>query len=111
MIDGPIEECQSVAAWSAGLQKQWDGDPLAEDPFKLFVNKAANPITLTVAAKDDPKTTRQVKINPIRDESNLLYLDWTETTTPATPAATARCRSRVQRPAPTPATQTGCGTG
>ena len=35
VIDGPIEECQSVAAWSAGLQKQWDGDPLAEDPFKL----------------------------------------------------------------------------
>jgi tricorn protease len=57
-----------------------DGEPLSptEDPFKLFVNKATNPIALTVAAKNDPKTTRQVKVNPIRDESNLLYLDWTE---------------------------------
>jgi len=57
-----------------------DGDPLSptEDPFKLFVNKAANPVTLTVASKDDPKTERQVKVNPIRDESALLYFDWTE---------------------------------
>jgi tricorn protease len=57
-----------------------DGEELSpsEDPFKLFVNKAANPITLTVASKDDPKTKRDVKVNPIRDESSLLYLDWTE---------------------------------
>jgi tricorn protease len=57
-----------------------DGDALSpgKDPFKSFVNKAANPITLTVAAKDDPKAKRQVKVNPIHDESALLYLDWTE---------------------------------
>jgi len=57
-----------------------DGDPLSpnEDPYKAFVNRAANPITLTVASKDDPKKERQVKVTPIRDESSLLYLDWTE---------------------------------
>ncbi len=57
-----------------------DGDELSptEDPFKRFVNKASDPITLTVASKNDPKTKRQVKVNPIRDESSLLYLDWTE---------------------------------
>jgi tricorn protease len=57
-----------------------DGDELspAEDPFKLFVSKAANPITLTVAPKNDPKAKRDVKVDPIRDESSLLYLDWTE---------------------------------
>ena len=57
-----------------------DGDAFVpnEDPFKLLVNRAANPVTLTVAPKDDPKATRQVKVNPIRDEASLIYLDWTE---------------------------------
>ncbi len=57
-----------------------DGDEFSpnEDPFKLLVNKAANPVTLTVAPKDEPKKTRQVKVTPIKDESALLYLDWTE---------------------------------
>ncbi len=57
-----------------------DGEPLspAEDPFKVFVNKATNTITLTVAPKDNPKAERQVKVNPIRDEGSLDYLDWTE---------------------------------
>jgi tricorn protease len=57
-----------------------DGDELSpnEDPFKILVNKAANPVTLTVAPRNDAKATRQVKVNPIRDESSLIYLDWTE---------------------------------
>jgi tricorn protease len=57
-----------------------DGEPFTatEDPFALLVNRAANPITLTVAPKDDPKAERKVKVNPIRDESALVYLDWTE---------------------------------
>jgi tricorn protease len=33
---------------------------------------------LTVAPKNDPKAERQVKVNPIRDEHSLDYLDWTE---------------------------------
>ncbi len=36
----PIGKYQSVAVWSAGLQKQWGGDPLAEDPLKLQVLEA-----------------------------------------------------------------------
>lgn len=35
MIDRPIDDYQSVTAWGGGLQKQWGGDPLAEDPLKL----------------------------------------------------------------------------
>lgn len=49
-----------------------------EDPYKLFVNKASDPITLTLASKDDAKATRKVKVNPTRDEGSLIYLDWTE---------------------------------
>jgi tricorn protease len=57
-----------------------DGDELSpdEDPYRLFVNRAANPILLTVAPKDDPKAKRDVKVNPIRDESSLNYIAWTE---------------------------------
>ena len=57
-----------------------DGDELKadEDPYALLVNRLANPVTLTVAPKDDPKATRQIKVTPIRDESALLYYDWTE---------------------------------
>ncbi len=55
-----------------------DGDPLRpdQDPFALLVDRAKDPVTLTVASKDDPKATRQVKVTPIRSESNLVYLDW-----------------------------------
>jgi len=31
----PIEEYESVSAWSKGLKEQWGGDPLAEEPEKL----------------------------------------------------------------------------
>lgn len=34
-LDRPIESYASVAAWSAGLARQWGGEPLAEDPEKL----------------------------------------------------------------------------
>ena len=57
-----------------------DGDELRadEDPYALLVNRAANPVTLTVAPKSDPKAKRDVKVSPIRDEGSLIYLDWTE---------------------------------
>lgn len=57
-----------------------DGNELKanEDPFALLVNRAANPVTLTVASKDDAKATREVKVVPTRDEGALVYLDWTE---------------------------------
>jgi hypothetical protein len=35
MVAKPIEQYESVAAWAAGLQQQWGGDPFAEDPLKL----------------------------------------------------------------------------
>ena len=56
-----------------------DADALKadEDPFALLVNRASDPVTLTVASKDDVKATRKVQITPIRDESPLVYLDWT----------------------------------
>ena len=31
----PIESFESVVTWSRGLEEQWGGDPLAEDPGKL----------------------------------------------------------------------------
>jgi len=57
-----------------------DGNELSprEDPYRLLVNRLANPVTLTVAKKDDVKATRDVKVTPIKDESPLIYLDWTE---------------------------------
>ena len=34
-LEQPIEQYQSVATWAKGLQEQWGGDPLAEEPEKL----------------------------------------------------------------------------
>jgi hypothetical protein len=31
----PIESFESVVTWSRGLEEQWGGDPLAEDPEKI----------------------------------------------------------------------------
>jgi hypothetical protein len=31
----PIEAYESIATWRKGLQEQWGGDPLAEEPEKL----------------------------------------------------------------------------
>ncbi len=55
-----------------------DGEPLRadEDPYRLLVNKAQNPVTLTVAPASDPSKTRTVQVLPIRDERPLTYLDW-----------------------------------
>jgi tricorn protease len=56
-----------------------DGEELTpdRDPYALLVNKT-NPITLTLAGRDGAKAERTVKVNPIRDEGSLIYLDWTE---------------------------------
>lgn len=35
MLDQALERYASVAAWRAGLEKQWGGEPFAEDPAKL----------------------------------------------------------------------------
>jgi hypothetical protein len=34
-LERPIEQYQSVATWAKGLQEQWGGDPLAEEPERL----------------------------------------------------------------------------
>ena len=34
-LEKPVEQYESVAAWSRGLREQWGGDPIAEDPAKL----------------------------------------------------------------------------
>jgi len=31
----PIEQYESVATWAQGLQEQWGGNPLAEEPEKI----------------------------------------------------------------------------
>ena len=56
-----------------------DGEELSpdKDPYSLLVNKT-NPITLTLAGRDGAKEDRKVKVNPLRDESPLIYLDWTQ---------------------------------
>lgn len=50
----------------------------SEDPFKLLVDKADNPLELTISATADAKSTRKVKVTPTRDEHKLVYLDWVE---------------------------------
>ncbi|HJQ98381.1 MAG TPA: S41 family peptidase [Candidatus Polarisedimenticolaceae bacterium] len=56
-----------------------DGEVLSpdRDPYALLVNKT-NPITLTLGGRDGSSATHTVKVNPIRDEGSLIYLDWTE---------------------------------
>jgi len=34
-LERPIEQYDSVATWAKGLQEQWGGDPLTEEPDKL----------------------------------------------------------------------------
>jgi hypothetical protein len=34
-LEQSMEEYQSVATWAKGLQEQWGGDPLAEEPEKF----------------------------------------------------------------------------
>lgn len=55
-----------------------DGEELKanEDPYKLFRNKADNPVKLTVNSKPSMDGARTVTYRPITDESNLIYLDW-----------------------------------
>ena len=34
-LERPIEQYDGVATWAKGLQEQWGGDPLTEEPDKL----------------------------------------------------------------------------
>jgi tricorn protease len=55
-----------------------DGEELkaGEDPYRLFLNKADRPVTLTVNGKPSLDGARKVTYRPVTTEENLLYLDW-----------------------------------
>jgi tricorn protease len=56
-----------------------DGEELkaTDDPYRLLRNKADNPVTLTLNKTPTMQGARTVSYRPITDESNLIYLDWT----------------------------------
>ncbi|MCW5970741.1 MAG: PD40 domain-containing protein [Blastocatellales bacterium] len=47
-----------------------------EDPYRLFRNRADNPVQLTLNDRPVMEGARTVSYRPITDESNLIYLDW-----------------------------------
>jgi len=49
-----------------------------EDPYRLLRGKADRPVQLTVNTRPTTEGARSVTFNPIRSESDLAYLDWTE---------------------------------
>ena len=57
-----------------------DGDELkgTDDIYRLFRNKADNPISLTVNSKPSMEGSRTISYRPITDETNLIYLDWVD---------------------------------
>jgi tricorn protease len=56
-----------------------DGEELKanDDPYRLLRNKADNPVSLTLNKTPTMQGARTVSYRPITDESNLLYLSWT----------------------------------
>jgi tricorn protease len=56
-----------------------DGEELRadEDPYRLLRDKADRPVELTVNAKPTMEGARKVSFNPITNESDLIYLEWT----------------------------------
>jgi tricorn protease len=56
-----------------------DGEELkaTDDPYRLLRNKADNPVSLTLNKTPTMQGARTVSYRPITDESNLIYLDWT----------------------------------
>jgi len=56
-----------------------DGEELkgTDDPYRLLRNKADNPVSLTLNKTPTMQGARTVSYRPISDESNLIYLDWT----------------------------------
>ena len=56
-----------------------DGEELkaTDDPYRLLRNKADNQVTLTLNKTPSMQGARTVSYRPITDESNLIYLDWT----------------------------------
>jgi tricorn protease len=49
-----------------------------DDPYRLLRHRADRPVTLTLSRTPDMRGTREVAFNPIRSESDLVYLDWVE---------------------------------
>lgn len=47
-----------------------------ENPYKFLENKADNVVTILVNDKPSHDGAREEKVNPVKSESNLLYLDW-----------------------------------
>jgi len=58
-----------------------DGEELkaTDDPYRLLRNKADNPVSLTLNKTPTMQGSRTVSYRPLTDESQLVYLDWTNT--------------------------------
>jgi tricorn protease len=67
-----------------------DGEELkgTDDPYRLLRNKADNPVMLTLNKTPSMQGARTVSYRPITDESNLIYLDWTNINRDKVSAAT-----------------------
>src|SRR6185295_6343373 len=48
-----------------------------DDPYRLLRNKADNPVSLTLNKTPTMQGARTVSYRPLTDESQLIYLDWT----------------------------------
>jgi tricorn protease len=48
----------------------------ADNPFQLLRHAGGSPVELSVSDKPSDGTVRQVTVDPIRDEGQLLYLGW-----------------------------------
>ena len=49
-----------------------------EDPYRLLRGKADRPVQLTVNTRPTAEGARTITFDPIRSESDLAYLDWTQ---------------------------------
>jgi tricorn protease len=50
----------------------------ADNPYRMLMHKADRPVELTVNGEPTTEEARKISFTPIRNESNLVYLDWVE---------------------------------
>ncbi|MEO0425484.1 MAG: S41 family peptidase, partial [Pseudomonadota bacterium] len=51
---------------------------LADNPYDLLTDRGAQPVELTVSSTAKADDTRRVLVDPIADETSLVYLEWVE---------------------------------
>ena len=50
----------------------------ADNPYDLLTDRGQQPVELTVNSRPRTEGARRVLVDPISDESNLVYLEWVE---------------------------------